>query len=466
MRSRFVVATFALTSAMLLASSSRAQTVTPLYSFAGTSSSGNPAYGALVQGRDGKLYGTSSGEGGADGSAFRITTGGFQDQFYTFGAEGITPYGSLTLGNDGNFYGTTGYGGSADNGVLFKLSPEGTYTVLHEFQGGSDGANPLAAPIQASDSNFYGTTSGTTGASTVYRYETNGTFTTILNLDSAQGQYVVAPLIEGSDGNLYGVAAEGGNAYPDDCGTVFKLSTSGQMLWTYAFPCGSNGNRDGDSPYAPLIQASDGNYYGTALAGGYNLGGCCGVIFKLTHDGHVSVLFAFDYLDGGQLFAGLTQGSDGNLYGAASVGGDKQERGGTLFQISLSGTYKVLYNFGVAENFPTASLAQDTNGTFYGTTYWGGSYSAGTVYSLNMGLGPFITFVQPTGAIGATAQILGQGLTGTTAVTFNGVAATSFTAVNDTYMTAVVPSGATTGKVVVTTPDGALTSNVNFRIIN
>ena len=107
---------------------------------------------------------------------------------------------------------------------------------------------------------------------------------------------------------------------------------------------------------------------------------------------------------------------------------------------------------------------QDTNGVFYGTTGLGGKYNSGTVYSHNAGLAPFITFVLPVGTVGQTAQILSQGLTGTAAVTFNGVAATKFTVVSDTYMTAVVPSGATTGPVVVTTPGGALTSNVSFRI--
>jgi uncharacterized repeat protein (TIGR03803 family) len=134
--------------------------------------------------------------------------------------------------------------------------------------------------------------------------------------------------------------------------------------------------------------------------------------------------------------------------------------------MTLSGTYTVLHRFGSGGATPSSGVLQDTNGTFYGTTYAGGRYGDGTVYSLNMGLGQFTTFVQPTAAVGGTAQILGQGLTGTTSVTFNGLAATSFTVITDTYMTAVVPSGATTGKVVVTTPGGALTSNVNFRITN
>jgi hypothetical protein len=125
----------------------------------------------------------------------------------------------------------------------------------------------------------------------------------------------------------------------------------------------------------------------------------------------------------------------------------------------------LLYNFAQAiGQWPNAALLQHTNGLFYGVADIGGTYSEGSIYSLNMGLGPFVAFVRPTGKVGQTAQILGQGLTGSTGVTFNGVPATSFTVVSDTYMTAVVPSGATTGPVVVTTPSGPLTSNVSFRI--
>jgi uncharacterized repeat protein (TIGR03803 family) len=453
---------------LVIAVSSPAQTVTPVYSFTGNNSSGNPAFGTLAQGRNGKLYGTTYGPNEVDGSIFAMTSSGIETQTYTFGSDGTNPAGGLTLGSDGNFYGTTVYGGSTDSGVLFKLSPTGVYTVLHEFQGGSDGANPDSAPIQASDSNFYGTTVGTFDsnyASTIYRYEMNGTFTTIHNLSFSEGGAVVAPLLQGSDGNLYGTASWAGNA--DLCGTLFKLSTSGEMLWTYVFPCGFSGNVNGYTPYGALIQASDGNYYGTTLAGGWggDNQGCCGVIFKLTQNGHVSVLFAPDPIEGGYLEAGLTQGTDGNLYGTASYGGDNKDAGGTLFQMSLSGTYKVLYDFGAAGARPLAAPVQDTNGTFYGTTWEGGRYGYGTVYSLNMGLGPFVAFVRASGGVGQTAQILGQGLTGATSVTFNGVPASSFTVVNDAYMTAVVPSGATTGKVVVTTPSGPLTSNVNFRII-
>ena len=398
----------------------------------------------------------NGGAEGGDGSVFAVTTAGRATQFYPFGSDGTNPGGALTLGGDGNYYGTTTAGGAAGNGVLFRLSAAGIYTDLHDFAGGSDGAEPIAPPIQASDSNFYGTTVGTVGASTVYRYEPNGTFTTIYNFGAAQGQYVVAPLIEGSDGNLYGTAEGGGNA--SSCGTIFKLSTAGEMLWTYNFPCGVGGA----SPFGPLLQASDGNYYGTTFSGGNLLN--CGVVFRLNQSGAVTVLYAFkNTADGANPEGGLAQGTDGNFYGTTASGG--RNFGGTLFQISPNGVHKILYYFAAAGKEPRAAPIQDTNGTFYGTTYTGGRYGYGTVYSLNMGLGPFVTFVQPTGAVGGGAQILGQGLTGTTSVTFNGVPATSFKVGADTFMTAIVPTGATTGKVVVTTPGGALTSNVNFRIL-
>ena len=162
--------------------------------------------------------------------------------------------------------------------------------------------------------------------------------------------------------------------------------------------------------------------------------------------------------------AGLIEATDGNLYGTTLNGGSAGS--GTLFRISFSGAYEMLYSFNGATGIaPGGTLMQDTNGMLYGTAGGGGVHRHGTVYQVNLGLGPFITFVQPTGAVGQTAQILGQGLTGTTSVTFNGIPATSFTVVGPTFLLAVIPTGATTGPVVVTTPTATLTSNHNFQII-
>jgi uncharacterized repeat protein (TIGR03803 family) len=108
---------------------------------------------------------------------------------------------------------------------------------------------------------------------------------------------------------------------------------------------------------------------------------------------------------------------------------------GTLYRITTNGTYTQLYTFASAiGSGPNAAPLQHTNGTFYGTAEFGGKYGEGSLYSLDMGLGPFITFVQPTGAVGKTAQILGQGLTGTISVIFNGIAATNFKVASDTFM--------------------------------
>jgi uncharacterized repeat protein (TIGR03803 family) len=431
------------------------QTVSTLYNFSGQNSSGSPAGVVLAQGHDGKLYGTTYGPSGSAGSIFRVTTSGVETQLYTFGSDGTNPTGGLTLATDGNFYGTASAGGASNNGVLFMLSPNSVYTVLHEFAGGTDGAIPDTPPIEASDGNLYGTTLGIGGASTVYKFTIGGSLSTIYTFSQTSGEYAGA-LVQGTDGNLYGTAELGGTG---TCGTLFKLTTAGSLLWSYSFPCGLGGFL----PFS-LLQANDGNFYGTTLGGGVGIG--CGTVFKLNQQDHVSLLYAFKNVPDGCEPFGLVQGTDGNLYGTTFDGGKGSSGGnGTVFQLTVSGTHTILYDFGANGKSITAAPMQDTNGNFYGTTESGGKFNNGTVYRLNMGLGPFITFVQPTGIVGQTAQILGQGLTGATGVTFNGVPATSFKVGTDTFMTAVVPTGANTGKVAVTTPGGTLTSNVSFRVI-
>jgi uncharacterized repeat protein (TIGR03803 family) len=159
----------------------------------------------------------------------------------------------------------------------------------------------------------------------------------------------------------------------------------------------------------------------------------------------------------------LTEGTDGNLYGTTTAGGTSGF--GTLFSITTAGTYTVLANFTSETQFPYGALLQDTNGLFYGTSKNGGETDNGSVYSFDLGLAPFVTFVLPVGQVGRNAQILGQGFTGTTSVTFNGVPATSFKVGSDTFLTAVVPTGATAGPVVVTTLTATLTSNKSFQVL-
>ena len=184
----------------------------------------------------------------------------------------------------------------------------------------------------------------------------------------------------------------------------------------------------------------------------------------MDQNGVVSVLYNFSGNTGGaNPSGGLVQATDGNLYGTTSAGGTHGF--GTIFRISTTGKFKTLYSFSAAvgEN-PSAAPMQRTSGLFYGSLPFGSKYGYGAIYSLDMGLAPFVAFVLPTGKVGQAAQILGQGFTGTTSVTFQGVPATSFSVKSDSYMTAVIPSGATTGPVVVTTPSGKLNSNKAFRV--
>jgi uncharacterized repeat protein (TIGR03803 family) len=449
---------------------SHGQSVEEILGFPNSMSAG--AYGTLTQGRNGSLYGTTDGQGSTqnpNGTIFTVDTdGSMPTSLFSFdGANGQEPFYGMTLALDGNYYGTTIGGGASNSGVLFKISPSGTYSLLYQFTGGADGAYPVGPPVQGSDGNLYGVTdlgSGTDG--TVYKYTlSTGTFSTIfsLNPDGSQGNGPLAQLTQAADGSLYGTTIVGGAS---NCGTIFRVTTAGVLLSVYSFPCGLGGY----SPQAPLYEASDGNLYGTTVLGGKvdSSGDCkqgCGTVFKISH-GVVSVIYRFSGFpnDGGLTTAGLVEGTDGNLYGATVRGGTHDF--GTLYQISTSGQYRLLYSFvDAVGKYPAASLMQHTNGTFYGTTTSGGQDADGAIYSLDMGLGPFVALVRYTGRVGQAVQILGQGFAGASAVTINGVAATSFKVVSDTYMTAVIPPGATTGPVVVTTSTGTLTSNHNLRIV-
>ncbi len=191
------------------------------------------------------------------------------------------------------------------------------------------------------------------------------------------------------------------------------------------------------------------------------------MIFKITASGTFTVLRYFNLnTDGGQPSAGLVQATNGNLYGTAMQGGATGQ--GTIFSISPRSpyTYTVLYNFNDGGFYPEVTLVQHTNGILYGDTYVGGDVQAcdcGVFYSLKVGLGPFVSLVSTSGRVGKTIEILGQGFRGTTGVSFNGTAAT-FRVISGTYLTAKVPSGATTGFVIVTTPAHNLKSNKKFRV--
>ncbi len=456
-RTMYFLAASAVLSGLLMAGAipASAQTViTVLYSFRGKPLSAAAVDVTPAQGRDGSLFGnTAAGGATNDGTVFRLATTGKYKLLYSFADKNDDPTGGLTLGTDGYYYGITGNGGEHKLGTLYKISPGGTYTLLEEFRGGANGAYPGAPPTQASDGNYYGTTSGINGASTVYRYKPNGRFFTIFALTAAEGQYIHAQPVQGTDGNLYGTAY---SSTVNACGTIFELTLKGSLLFNYVFP----GAPGGCTPSGTLIEASDGNFYGVTQTGGSaNLGS----IFKLDQSGNVTILYSFQGPEGQGPEGGLAQGTDGNLYGTTTAGGSSGL--GTLFSITTSGAFTLLASLTSETQLPYAAILQDTSGLFYGTSYNGGATGNGAVFSFDMGLAPFVAFVLPAGKVGRAAQILGQGFTGTTSVTFNGVPAATFTAVSDTFLTAIVPPGATTGPVVVSTPTATLTSNKNFQVL-
>src|ERR1700722_19182376 len=442
----------------MLVSSAGAQ-VTLLYTF-GTHA-GDPARtnnpGAIAQGRDGNLYSTST-NGGTDnyGTVFKVTPAGEVSVLYSFnGVTGGLPYSGLTLGTDGNFYGSTYEGGPSTYGTVFKITPEGKLTLLHGFDA-SDGAFPWGAPVEGRDGAFYGTTEtgGSADCGTVYRVTTGGTFKTLYNFDGTHGCQPLAPLVLGSDGNFYGTALTGGNN--PALGAIFKITPAGEITLLHSFD-----GTHGFSPYAPLMQASDGNFYGTTHNGGNN----DGVIFEVTPAGVFTDLHDFDpSQDGGGPLSALVQGTNGILYGTTISGGTFNA--GTIYSILLGGGgFNALYSFdGTSAAAAEAGLTQHTNGSFYADTAWGGSDNLGTLYSFNRGLAPFVRLVTTSAKVGKTVQILGQGFTGTTAVSFHGKAAT-FHVVSNTYLTALVPNGATSGFVTVATPGRVLKSNQVFRVI-
>ena len=439
--------------AVVAATVAIAQTYTDVYNFDWSNGSGPE--GVLAQGRDGNLYGTTQAGGSNNrGVAFVVTPGGRGKVVYNFDdVDGATPRSGLTLGTDGNLYGTAQLGGENSYGTIFKITAGGRLTTLHSFTG-IDGSLPLTAPAQGADGSFYGVTSN----GILYKISSSGVFT---EFGPIPGQST-APLFLATDGNFYGTVVYGGandcgNGY--GCGDVFRMTPKGVVITIYNF--------DGTTaryPWGPVIQGSDGNFYGTTYAGG-TYGG--GVVYKLTAQGAMTVLHNFgdpNYPnDGATPYTGLVQATDGNYYGVTDEGGTSGW--GVIFQITPAGGYSVLHNFdGYKGQNPLTPPLQHTNGKIYGLAISGGSSQQGVVYSLDMGIAPFVRLVFPAGKVGQTGGILGQGFTGTTSVSLNGTPVT-FTVVSDTYIKATVPAGATTGYVAVTTPTGVLTSNVPFRVI-
>jgi uncharacterized repeat protein (TIGR03803 family) len=422
-----------------------------LYSFPFDSSNSTTPNGlfpvaGLLQGPDGNFYGVTSG-GGSSGTAFcqpitgifgcgtifKLTPSGHFTLLYSFCGgygcgsyppDGADPRGRLTLGPDGNLYGTTQqggyYNGTYNAGTIFRISRSGGgYQIMHTFSGYSgtgDGAQPSGGLTLASDGNFYGTTQagGTSGNGTIFRMNLAGTVTILYSFlsDDPIGTDPWGALIEASDGNLYGACSFGGTG---EEGTVFRISTSGAIKKIYDFAAGNVGSH----PRAGVIQASDGNLYGTAVDGGGDLSG---TLYQVTLGGVANLEASFGDAPGASPVGAVVQGSDGNLYVTAPSGGGSNSNG-----VPDQGTIDV-FNSGLP--LPKPGIL-------------GFVPSSGPVGTrVTIGLGPYV---------------------GTTLVKFNGTTAT-FNVPGSEFINTTVPAGATTGFISVTTPGGTTTSKQKFTV--
>ena len=377
-------------------------------------------------------------------------------------------------------------GGYSLYGNLFKITASGTLTPLIYFcqnagAGCAEGGNPSEL-VQAIDGNFYGTTeigneNGGAGGGTVFKMTPSGTLTTIYSFCSetgctdGEGPSPFGALVQATNGDFYGTTAGGG--YGTYRGTVFKITSTGTLTTLHRF-CAQpqNGCPDGAQPFTALVQATDGNLYGTTPEGGT---GDHGTIFRITPDGTLTTLYRFCSqmeCPDGSVPNGLVQASDGNFYGTTFTGGAQGQ--GTVFELTPGGALTTLYSFCAqsecADGFePKAGLLQATDGNFYGTTLYGGACSSdpsggcGIVFSLSVGLTPFVKPQPATARVGGFVEILGTSLTGATSVTFNGTPAV-FKVLSGSLIATSVPAGASSGIVQVVTPSGTLSSNVPFRV--
>jgi uncharacterized repeat protein (TIGR03803 family) len=296
----------------------------------------------LVPATNGDLYGiTSSGGSGCSycGTVFQITSGDTLFTLHSFdGSDGLNPLGLMQASN-GDFYGTTSTGGSGSGGTIFRMTPAGILTTLYNFEYFN---YPVAGLVEGTDGNFYGTTItyASDGYGTIFKMTPDGAVATLHSFGGADGSWPVAPLMEASNGHFYGTTAQGGPAssicVSTGCGTVFEITPEGVLTTLHYFA-----GPDGLSPSGALIEGTDGNLYGTASGGGPANSSChfgCGTIFQITPEGKFTTLHAFDGLDGRYPYVALVQATDGNFYGTTYAGGTSTACTGgcgTVFRLSM-----------------------------------------------------------------------------------------------------------------------------------
>jgi uncharacterized repeat protein (TIGR03803 family) len=351
-----------------------------LYTFTGGADGGSPN-STIVRDSEGNLYGTTFAGGAANlGTVYKVDKTGKETVLYSFTGppDGEHP-GDLLRDAAGNLYGPNYEGGANGFGAIFKVDTTGKESLLYSFQSGTDGEYPGSGLIEDGAGNLYGTTGygGKSGNGTVFKLSKWGKETILHSFNGANGQYPFSTLLRDSAGNLYGTTSMGGNS---GNGTVFKLSPTRKETVLHNFASG----KDGQTPYAGLVEDENGNLYGTTSSGGAGCDGFgCGTVFKVGPKGKETVLYAFGLNDGHYpQFGKLVRDATGNLYGTTYAGG--QADMGIVFKISSTGKETILYTFlgGADEGFPQTGLVEDKADNFYGTTGGNPPTTYGTVFEL------------------------------------------------------------------------------------
>jgi uncharacterized repeat protein (TIGR03803 family) len=369
---------------------SPAQTTFKTVNFNGSIGGASPYFTSLIQGTNGNIYGTAPGGGTYDnGTIFQMTPAGVLTNVYSFCfrtncLDGSGPQGAL-VESGGDLYGTTYGGGAHLFGTVFKTTLAGKMTTLHSFAGTTDGAYPEAGLVSY-NGDFYGTTTrgGAHGGGAVFEITPGGKVTTLYSFcsltDCADGADPTGGLIQ-VGGNFYGTTSSSGAN--GNGGTVFEITPEGTLTTLYSF-CSQTKCTDGASPYGSGLIQVGGNYYGATAYGGAKNGG---TVLELTPGGMLTTLYTFcsqtNCTDGAIPYGGIIQATDGNFYGTTCCGG--ANNGGTVFKLTPGGTLTTLQSFnGTQGEEPYGGLLQAGNGDFYGTAEYGGSRLLGIVFKLSV----------------------------------------------------------------------------------
>jgi uncharacterized repeat protein (TIGR03803 family) len=445
-----------------------AQTPTTLHGFPAVSTDACSPENNIVQGRDGNMYGVGLYCGTNNtGAVYKISPTGTESIIYSFPSNWSFCFSGLTLGRDGNFYGTC-FSTPGGNGGIFKLTPAGVFTDLHDFTGADGDTEPVYAPIQAADGNYYGVTGYYPySCGNVYQVTAAGVYKN-LHTFSGSDCGTASSLIQASDGNLYGTLYTC-SLNATGLGCVYKISTAGVFTEIYGFSASS-----GYGPCTGVIQGKDGNLYGaTNDAAANNFGS----IYKLTIAGVQTDLHDFVQTtdascvdNAGRTNVNLVQVTDGSFYGVNGAYGPTGN--GSIYKLTQAKVFTafLLPNPPVDGNFPLSTLIQNTNGLLYGTTPSGGPTSCsscqGVFFSVATGDPAFVNLepTQRTAIVGSKIGMFGQGFSSASVVKFGSVASSSVTRLGTTYLTATVPAGALTAPVTVTTGSKTLTSPQAFKV--